>query len=145
MCPLPGQWWMSGLSLPENSLQEENSSESRQIQTANSKAQQTFPVSSVNDNSPIADNIPDSQEKETINMRFHFAFLPPVSEVKSFSRVRLFATPWTVAHGLLHPWNSPGKNTGVGCHFLLQGIFPTSCKLNLKSKLSQICITSNVR
>ena len=23
------------------------------------------------------------------------------------------------------PWDSPGKNTGVGCHFLLQGIFPT--------------------
>ena len=23
------------------------------------------------------------------------------------------------------PWNSPGKSTGVGCHFLLQGIFPT--------------------
>ena len=33
-------------------------------------------------------------------------------------------------HGLqttkiLCPWDSPGKNTGVGCHFLLQGIFPT--------------------
>ena len=28
-------------------------------------------------------------------------------------------------HGLLRPWDSPGKNTGVGCHFLLQGIFPT--------------------
>ena len=26
---------------------------------------------------------------------------------------------------LLRPWNSPGKNTGVGCHFLLQGIFST--------------------
>ena len=26
---------------------------------------------------------------------------------------------------LLCPWNFPGKNTGVGCHFLLQGIFPT--------------------
>ena len=26
---------------------------------------------------------------------------------------------------LRHPWESPGKNTGVGCHFLLQGIFPT--------------------
>ena len=26
---------------------------------------------------------------------------------------------------LLCPWNSPGKNTGVGCHFLLQGIFLT--------------------
>ena len=23
------------------------------------------------------------------------------------------------------PWNFPGKNTGVGCHFLLQGIFLT--------------------
>ena len=26
---------------------------------------------------------------------------------------------------LLCPWDLPGKNTGVGCHFLLQGIFPT--------------------
>ena len=25
----------------------------------------------------------------------------------------------------LHPWDSPGKSTGVGGHFLLQGIFPT--------------------
>ena len=33
------------------------------------------------------------------------------------------------SHGLgptrfLCPWDSPGKNTGVGCHSLLQGIFP---------------------
>ena len=26
---------------------------------------------------------------------------------------------------LLCPWDSPDKNTGVGCHSLLQGIFPT--------------------
>ena len=26
---------------------------------------------------------------------------------------------------LLCPWGSPGKNTGVGCHFLLPWIFPT--------------------
>ncbi|XDA86624.1 hypothetical protein R6Z07F_016361 [Ovis aries] len=26
---------------------------------------------------------------------------------------------------LLGPWNSPGKNSGVGCRFLLQGLFPT--------------------
>ena len=26
---------------------------------------------------------------------------------------------------LLCPWDSPGKNTGVGCHALLQGMFPT--------------------
>ena len=28
-------------------------------------------------------------------------------------------------HGLYSPWNSLGQNTGVGCHSLLQGIFPT--------------------
>ena len=33
-------------------------------------------------------------------------------------------------HGLqstrfLCPWDFPGRDTGVGCHFLLQGIFPT--------------------
>ena len=27
--------------------------------------------------------------------------------------------------GLLYAWDSTGKSTGVGCHFLLQGIFPT--------------------
>ena len=32
--------------------------------------------------------------------------------------------------GLLCPWDFPGKNTGVGCHFLLQGIFPAQ-ELNL--------------
>ena len=37
--------------------------------------------------------------------------------------VRLFATPWIVAARLLCPWDSPGKNTGVGCHALLLGIF----------------------
>ena len=26
---------------------------------------------------------------------------------------------------LLSPWDSPGRNTGVGCHAILQGIFPT--------------------
>ena len=26
---------------------------------------------------------------------------------------------------VLCPWDFPGKNTGMGCHFLLQGIFPT--------------------
>ena len=26
---------------------------------------------------------------------------------------------------LLCPWDSPGKSTGVGCQFLLQGVFPT--------------------
>ena len=39
------------------------------------------------------------------------------------SCVWLFVTPWTVAYRLPCPWKVPSKNTGVGCHFLLQGIF----------------------
>ena len=35
------------------------------------------------------------------------------------SCVRLLVTPRTVACRLPCPWNFPGKNTGVGCHFLL--------------------------
>ena len=35
---------------------------------------------------------------------------------------------------LLHPWDYPGKNTGVGCHFLLQCI-------KVKSEVSQSCPT----
>ena len=37
-----------------------------------------------------------------------------------FSRVQICATPQMAAHQLPRPWDSPGKNTGVGCHFLLQ-------------------------
>ena len=37
-----------------------------------------------------------------------------------FSRIRLCATPQTAAHQAPRRWDSPGKNTGVGCHFLLQ-------------------------
>ena len=33
-----------------------------------------------------------------------------------------FATPWTVALQAFCPRDFPGKNTRVGCHFLLQGI-----------------------
>ena len=35
------------------------------------------------------------------------------------------ATSWTVAHQALLFIDSPGKNTEMGCHVLLQEIFPT--------------------
>ena len=38
--------------------------------------------------------------------------------------VRLFVTPRTVAHGLLCPWDFPGKNTGVGQPFPPPGDLP---------------------
>ena len=36
----------------------------------------------------------------------------------------------------LHPWDSPGKNTGVGCHFLLQCM-----KVKTESEVAQSCPT----
>ena len=35
-----------------------------------------------------------------------------------------------------HPWDSPGENTGVGCHFLLQCI-----KVKSESEVAQSCLT----
>ena len=40
----------------------------------------------------------------------------------------------------LCPWDSPGKNTGVGCHFLLQFIILSNC-----SFFFLICINSSFR
>ena len=37
---------------------------------------------------------------------------------------------------LPHPWDSPGNNTGVGCHFLLQCM-----KVKSESEISQSCLT----
>ena len=37
---------------------------------------------------------------------------------------------------LPRPWDSPGKNTGVGCHFLLQGM-----KVKSESEVAQSCPT----
>ena len=56
---------------------------------------------------------------------------------ESLSCVRLFASPCTIAQQLLCSWNSPGKNTGVGCHSLLQGIKPGSPALQADSLLSE--------
>ena len=45
---------------------------------------------------------------------------------QSLSRVQLFVTPWTIAHQApLSMGFFSGKNIGVCCRFLLQGIFPT--------------------
>ena len=50
-----------------------------------------------------------------------------------FSRVRLCVTPET---RLPRPWDSPGKNTGVGSHFLLQCM-----KVKSESEVAQLCPT----
>ena len=59
------------------------------------------------------------------------------STTPSLLRIPWISRGWSPAmsnsswpHGLqptrlFHPWDFPGKSTGVGCHFLLQEIFPT--------------------
>ena len=59
--------------------------------------------------------------------------------LRHFSRVRLCATQRrqpTRLSSLLCPWDSPGKNTGVGCHFLLQCM-----KVKSESEVAQSCPT----
>ena len=53
----------------------------------------------------------------------------------SLSHVQLFATPWTAARQAACPWDIPGKNTGVGCHFLLHGLILT----HLQSLSFSVC------
>ena len=48
-----------------------------------------------------------------------------IKNVKLLSRVRLFATPWTVAYQAPLSMEFSRQETGVGCHFLLQGILLT--------------------
>ena len=53
-----------------------------------------------------------------------------------FSHVRLCAPHRWQPTRLRCPWDSPGKNTGVGCHFLLQ-----SMKVKSESEVAQLCPT----
>ena len=51
------------------------------------------------------------------------------------------SNPWTATASLC-PWNFPGKKTGMGCHFLPQGIFPNQglnpCLLHCKQILYRL-------
>ena len=40
---------------------------------------------------------------------------------------------------LPRPWDSPGKNTGVGCHFLLQCM-----KMKSESEVTQLCLSDSM-
>ena len=65
-----------------------------------------------------------------------FQYAATMRLLSRFSCVRLCATPLTASHQAPHPWDSPGKNTGVGCHFLLQCM-----KVKSESEVAQSCLT----
>ena len=56
--------------------------------------------------------------------------------VSHFSRVQLCVTRRRQPTRLPRPWDSPGKNTGVSCHLLLQCM-----KVKSESEVSQLCPT----
>ena len=53
-----------------------------------------------------------------------------------FSHVRLYVTHRRQPTRLPRPWDSPGKNTGMGCHFLLQCM-----KVKSEREVAQSCPT----
>ena len=73
------------------------------------------------------DDTNKAQKHCNTNLHSSSNFLIDVKvKVKSLSCILLFVTPWTVAHqSPLSMRFSRLKNTGVGCRFLLQGIFLT--------------------
>ena len=52
--------------------------------------------------------------------------------------VQLFVTPWTVTARLLSPWDFPGKNSGVVCHFFLQEFNHTEDNISVAKSPSSV-------
>ena len=72
------------------------------------------------DGSPPGSPVPGILQAETLEwvaISFSNAWKWKV-RVKSLSSVQLLATPWTADYQAPHPWDFPGKSTGVGCHHL---------------------------
>ena len=64
---------------------------------------------------------------ENLSHRSYWCTLSPHDQwLCVFAQLRLtLCYSRAVVHRLLCPWNFPGRNTGTGCHFFLQGIFQT--------------------
>ena len=72
-------------------------------------------------------------DEKMTNIHFKTAYDPTILGQTLCVRAKLLQlcptlcdpTDYSSPTRLLYPWDSPGKNTGVGCHALVQGIFPT--------------------
>ena len=61
--------------------------------------------------------------------------LPPAAAAKSLQSCPTLCDPIDSSPPGSHPWDTPGKNTGVGCHFLLQWM-----KVKSESEVAQSCL-----
>ena len=66
---------------------------------------------------------PSPSSLSTMNFTGFFAWLPQTAVL--CSALLSLSAAQSGPTRLFRPWYSPGKNTGMGCHALLQGIFPT--------------------
>ena len=71
----------------------------------------------------------------------HCNTIKQLSRFYYYYQVASVVSDSVLPHGLqptrvLCPWDSPGKNTGVGCHFLLQCM-----KVESESEVAQLCPT----
>ena len=90
-----------------------------QYANANAKSLQSCPtLCDPTDGSPPGSPVPGILQARTLEwvaISFSNAWKRKV-KVKSLSRVRLLATPWTAAYQAPLSMDFPGKSTGVGCH-----------------------------
>ena len=69
-------------------------------------------------------------------MSLHFNMLSAAAAAKLLQSCPTLRPQRWQSTRLSHPWDSPGKNTGVGCHFLLQCM-----KVKSESEVTQLCLT----
>ena len=92
----------------------------------------------------LCDPIDGSQAPPSLGFSWqeHWSGLPfpspmPESEKWKWSRSVMSSQPHQLQPTRLpRPWDSPGTNTGVGCHFLLQCV-----KVKSESEVAQLCAT----
>ena len=82
---------------------------------------------------PSPGDLPDPGIKPT---SYQLRMLLLLLLLSHFSRVQLCVTPQTAAHHAPPSRDSPGKNTGVGCHFLFQRM-----KVKSEREVAQSCLT----
>ena len=73
-----------------------------------------------------------------VKIEMFLARLPGCCHLVAQSCVTLLWPQGLQPTRLLCPWDFPGKNTRVGCHVLLQGIFPTQDQTHISCISSQI-------
>ena len=92
---------------------------------AAAKLLQSFPIlCNPNDGSPPGSSVPGVPQARTLE-RVAISFSNACMHAKSLPSCPTLRPCGQQPTRLLCPWNSPGKNPGVGCHSLLQGIFLT--------------------